>query len=329
MQKNKVLGLLDNEFKEKRILVIGDLMLDKYIYGEVTRISPEAPVPVIKVKREEYVCGGAANVAVNLANLGITVNIIGVLGYDDHMHKIKSFLRDSGINVENLVFDPYKPTITKTRVVDKNQHMIRIDREEQFNGSTCENSINELKILTHNKELDLILLSDYDKGTLDKEFCKYIFKYAKQTNTPVVVDPKGNDWTKYKGALTITPNIKEICSYLNIPENLDDPKDIIDGCVKLIKKLNLQYIVITLGENGIWFITKDITHFISTIKKDAIDVSGAGDTVISTFSAAISSDMSVKDSLTLGNIAAGIVIKKMGTTPIELDELRDTIQNLK
>ncbi len=305
---------------DKWVLVIGDLMLDRYLIGDVQRISPEAPVPVVLLKQQNDRAGGAANVAANLANLGITTRIAGCVGEDAEASTLLALINHLGIKSEAVIQSSARPTIAKTRVMSTNQQIVRIDQESQAPLSDEENS--ELHILITRAIHDqpaMVILSDYAKGVLSEATCRYIIETCKQANIPVLVDPKGQDYSKYQGATALTPNKKETAEACGV--SMNDNNALLAAAKKLKKSLNLDFLAVTRGEEGITLLEQDTDHHISATAKKVFDVSGAGDTVIATLAAGLIHGLSAQEALSLANTAAGIVVGKVGTVPIELAEL--------
>lgn len=305
---------------DKWVLVIGDLMLDRYLIGDVQRISPEAPVPVVLLKEQNDRAGGAANVAANLANLGITTRIAGCVGEDAEATTLLALINHLGIKSEAVIQSSERPTIAKTRVMSSHQQIVRIDQESQSDFSSAENA--ELHVLItraiHEKPA-IVILSDYAKGVLNDEACKAIIKDCNEANIPVLVDPKGQDYSKYKNATALTPNKKETAEACGV--NINDNTALINGAKQLKANLNLEFLAVTRGEEGITLLDKNVDHHIAATAKQVFDVSGAGDTVIATLAAGLIHGLSPQAALSLANTAAGIVVGKVGTVPIQLEEL--------
>jgi rfaE bifunctional protein kinase chain/domain len=306
------------DFSKINILVAGDVILDNYILGNVSRISPEAPVPVVKHTESKTTLGGATNVANNLIKLGCKVTILGLIGNDVNGATMRSQLKKNRIQNELIEIHSF-PTISKTRIVSNGHQICRVDHEEPFNDNV------ELLDLLVNKNInyskfDILILSDYNKGFIDSEVSQFLIKVFSESNKKVIVDPKKKDWRLYRYASCITPNFKEFS------ELVDNPKDELDTIIHeariIIKKFKLESLLITRSEKGMVWV--DHTDFIN-IKakaKEVFDVSGAGDTVIATLAASYAKGLDINKSLHLANIAAGIVVGKVGTVPIEIDELQ-------
>lgn len=304
----------------KTILVIGDVMLDRYLIGNVNRISPEAPVPVVLLKQSEDRAGGAANVAANLSGLGLPTQIIGCFGDDETGIILKKIIADSGIGIDNVMASQLRPTVSKTRVMSGNQQIVRIDDESAASFSEVEN---KQLLASVTKALEarpaMVILSDYAKGVLSEITCKAIIEHCKKLNIPVIADPKGRDYSKYKGATTLTPNKKEAAEACGV--DINETEALLKAAELLKKSLDLDFLAVTRGEEGISLIdNKQIQHIPATAKK-VFDVSGAGDTVIATLAAGLVHGLNPHDALQLANIAAGIVVGKVGTVPVTQTEL--------
>lgn len=318
--RKQVEEALRHGFRNLSVLVIGDLILDRYLWGEVTRISPESPVPVVQLVRENEVGGGGANVALNLAGLGLRATVAGFVGQDNNRGRLLAILQDNGIDTGGVVALPNWPTITKTRVIGGKQQMIRIDREE-----TLQARQQDVEALWHavSRQIaerpDAIILSDYAKGVLTHDFCCRVIKACRDLKIPVFVDPKGRSFDKYHGATAITPNRAELamaCGKSPHPLN-----GLLEAGQALSRQLHLDFMAVTLGELGIALIEQEDISHIPALAREVFDVSGAGDTVVATITAAQIGGLSRFDSLYLANLAAGVVVGKVGTAPIFWQEL--------
>lgn len=303
-------------------LVIGDVMLDRYLLGEVNRISPEAPVPVVLIKSEQQRVGGAANVAANLALLGIQTKMVGQLGQDNEGKALLTAMQAHGIATDAMLTTAIRPTIAKTRILGGHQQMLRLDQENTQALSAEEAAALLLKIDTALAQAPaLVILSDYAKGLLTESVCQQVIQRCRAQGIPVLVDPKGRDYSKYRGATALTPNKKETAEACDTSQQ--DPA-LIDKATSLKHALQLDFLAVTRGEEGITLID-DSTHHLSATAKQVFDVSGAGDTVIATLAAGLMHGLSALDSLSLANIAAGVVVGKVGTVPITKAELLDAL----
>jgi D-beta-D-heptose 7-phosphate kinase / D-beta-D-heptose 1-phosphate adenosyltransferase len=310
---------------KQHALVIGDVMLDRYLIGDVGRISPEAPVPIVLLKEQNERAGGAANVAANLALLGIKTNIIGCVGNDAEATTLQKLIANIGIGTESLVKSEKRPTIAKTRILGGHQQMMRLDQESQAAFSADENAhlIGAIKIQLALKPA-IVILSDYAKGLLSENMCQQIITQCTAQRIPVLVDPKGRDYSKYIGATALTPNKKETAEACDTSVN--DP-DLISKAEALRNCLKLQFLAVTRGEEGISLLDENAHHIPATAQK-VFDVSGAGDTVIATLAAGLMHKLSPLESLQLANIAAGVVVGKVGTVPITRSDLLEALTAL-
>ncbi len=308
--------------KNQHALVIGDVMLDRYLIGSVGRISPEAPVPIVLLKQQNERAGGAANVAANLAQLGIKTHIIGCIGNDSEAKTLLGLLSEMGVDVSSVCTSNNRPTIAKTRVLSGHQQMMRLDQES---GATFDDSENTQLIDAINQQLvqkpSVVILSDYAKGLLSDDICQLIIAQCKALNIPVLVDPKGRNYSKYQGATALTPNKKETAEACDTTTN---DTDLISKASALKNSLNLQFLAVTRGEEGITLIDEN-THHLPAIAKQVFDVSGAGDTVIATLAAGLMNSLTPLESLQLANIAAAVVVGKVGTVPISQQELLEAL----
>ena len=322
MIKNTINKFLHDSLPNLRIAVIGDLMVDRYVFGDVSRISPEAPVPVNRVKQMKEVLGGAANVAANLANLDVHVYVGGVAGQDTHGNLLQDLLDSNGIDKSGVVISRDRSTITKMRILGDRQQMMRLDFEtvRDVEQQEEEELISWLDSLCQ-KGLDGIVISDYGKGVCKDSILEKIFNLANCYKIPTIVDPKGSQWEKYNGATYITPNVKELSERVGYSITNDDDK-IVTAAKEVLATNNIQYIIATRSEKGISVIARDgrIWHNPAT-QQDVFDVSGAGDTVVATMICSIAANLSMRTALHVANGAAGIVVSKVGTYPIHRQEL--------
>ncbi len=311
------------KLKECSVLVIGDLMLDTYHIGSVRRISPEAPVPVVKVERSYSVLGGAANVARNLMGLGAKPTVIGVVGNDSNGDTMQHMFSDLG--VEAAIERIEAPTITKTRIIGNDQQVVRIDFEQDNITLSEEVQDNILKaVRRHITTVDIIVISDYAKGLCSDEICSSIIDIASDNNIRVIVDPKGTSWEKYRNASIITPNIKELADVMG-SDVANNDGDVAAAARVVLENYNLKSLLVTRSEQGMSYISNAGSTVIATEAREVFDVSGAGDTVVATLAASMAAGFSTADSIFLANKAAGVVVGKMGTSPILFQELRDEI----
>ncbi len=310
------------KFHDKKILVIGDLMIDQYLMGEVKRISPEAPVPVIEVTGENLRFGGAANVAKNILSLGCKPILAGVVGTDRMGEQFINILKQKNMDDGAIIQQSDRPTTVKTRIIGQSQHVARVDRESrEYLNKNAEIKILE-KIKSVLPDISAIIIEDYNKGVLTKSIIEKVIELAKKYNILITVDPKFQNFMEYKNVTVFKPNIKETEEALAI--DIQNISDLENAGQSLIKKLNVENVLITRGSEGISLFSNDgsITHA-PTRARDIADVSGAGDTVISTLTAAMVGSASCKEGITLANHAAGIVCGELGIVPIAVDQLRN------
>ena len=307
---------------EQHILVIGDVMLDRYLIGDVSRISPEAPVPVVLLKTQHDRAGGAANVAANLALLGIRTHIVGCVGNDGEATILIDLIAKTGIDHQGMMHSNQRPTIAKTRILSGHQQMMRLDQESNAAFTATENA-QLLAAIQQQLALKpaIVILSDYAKGLLGNDICQQVISQCNALKIPVLVDPKGHDYSKYSHATALTPNKKEAAEACATTTH--DP-DLIDKAATLKDKLDLQFLVVTRGDEGISLIDQH-AHLLPATAKQVFDVSGAGDTVIATLAAGLMHGLSPLESLQLANAAAGIVVGKVGTVPITQDDLIEAL----
>jgi rfaE bifunctional protein kinase chain/domain len=315
---------LKNNFKGKRIAVIGDMMLDIYYWGEVKRISPEAPVPVLEVGNEFFRFGGAANCALNIAKLNGVAQPIGVIGCDNFGTIFNSLLSKQKISDLGIFEDESRPTTAKTRVIADNQHIVRIDKEskEAINKEVQNKIFNYIKAII--KNIDGIILQDYNKGVLSTSLITQIIDLANKHKKLITVDPKFSNFFSYQNVTVVKPNRKEAEDILGMKIKTD--ADVTTAGKTLLKKLNAKYILLTLGEGGIAVFQKGkIEKRMPTKARKVADVSGAGDTVISTLTMALSAGADIYEASYLANYAGGLVCEEVGIIPIELERLFDTV----
>jgi rfaE bifunctional protein kinase chain/domain len=320
------LNQLKKTFTGLKIAVIGDMMLDSYFWGEVKRISPEAPVPVLEVDNEFYRFGGASNVALNILKLGGIPFPIGVVGDDNDGKIFSSLINESNLNPSGLIIDKSRPTTAKTRVIAHNQHVVRIDKESKaYLTPEIEDKLYAF-FLEHINEFDGIILQDYNKGVLTPTLIKKVISEANEKNKLITVDPKFNNFFSYKDVTVFKPNRKEAGDVLGLKITNDDELKIAGSTI--LEKLNAKYVLLTLSEEGIAIFEKDKPEQRMPTKAQKVaDVSGAGDTVIATLTMALAAKANILEASYLANYAGGIVCEEVGIIPIEQGKLFDTIRN--
>ena len=325
MDKQELSSFVAERAAKCNILVVGDVMLDKYYYGEVNRISPEAPVPITHVTSQKATLGGAANVAHNLARLGCRTSIAGYVGEDSHCQSLEEKLTARGIDFRGLVHTD-RPTTTKLRVIGGHQQMLRLDFEE----TTPPDVVYIARLQNYiaqklSESLDAIVLSDYDKGTCTESFCQYLIETAHAHGVPVLIDPKGSNWSKYAHADYLTPNLKEINEVLLEPiRNKDEAVE--RAAHYAMRKYKLRNIIVTRSEEGLSLVREDEVVHIPTKAQEVFDVSGAGDTVIAVFAMALAGGLSPRDGAYMANLAASVVVAKLGTYAVSRDELMKVLK---
>ncbi len=313
-----------NNVKTKRIAVVGDVMIDRYVWGNVNRISPEAPVPIVEVESETSRLGGAANVANNVASLGSKTFLVGVVGNDISGKEFRSILEQQNAPSEGIISDGSRPTTVKTRVIAHQQHVVRIDSEEK---KDIDASIREkiFSVLEKNIDsIDAIIIEDYNKGVVVKELIQRIIALANERKRIITIDPKFNNFFEYKNVTVFKPNKKETEEALG--KKLKTEEDVLSAGTTLLERLNAQNILLTRSEKGMSLFEKNgiVTH-IPTNARTVADVSGAGDTVVATLTAMLASGASIQEAATLANCAGGIVCGEVGIVPIDPAILRSTI----
>ena len=316
--ENDLPALVDAGFGHPHVLVVGDLMLDKYVWGEVERISPEAPVPVLHAARHSQQPGGAANVAMNLVGLGARVTLMGFGGGDADQQALQAVLDTAGVKCSVIVC-PGAPTTSKLRVMAGQQQLLRMDCEAKPTNTYA--AAEELleRALAVLPEASVLLLSDYAKGVLSDRVCRTLVGDARRLRVPVVVDPKGNDFSRYRGATAICPNAKELAAATG--ESAGDLKRLLPAGQAMASGFGLDCMLVTLGEKGIAILRGDSRIHVPAAARQVYDVSGAGDTVVAVLAASMAAGIAVEKAAYLANLAAGIVIGKVGTVPIQRGEL--------
>jgi len=314
-----------DRFPATRVLVVGDIVLDHYIWGKVSRISPEAPVPVVNVTRENLLLGGAANVANNIHALGGAVSVCGVIGQDEAGRQLLHLLHKQGLRTEGLIVDPSRPTTIKTRVLAHSQQVVRFDRETKERiERDAHRRIFDYVGRQIREGLDAIVLSDYCKGMVTRELVRDIVKLAKKHKVIVSVDPKVSHFGMYNGVTILTPNINEASIGSKI--EIDNDRSLLKAGALLLKRLKCEAVLITRGEQGMSLFEHGgrVTH-IPTVAREVFDVTGAGDTVISTLTLCMAAGAGMVDAARISNYAAGLVVGVVGTAIVKPEELKGRI----
>lgn len=313
-----------NLFNNKKILIIGDIMIDSYLFGNVDRISPEAPVPVVDITKKINKLGGAGNVATNIKNLGGTPILCTVIGNDTKGRILTSLLKDIQITSEYIHKSDNRITTDKTRIIGNNHQMLRIDEEIKDVIQEAEKNI-LLKLINEifeNNKIDCVLLQDYDKGVLNKEIIEKIISKVNKLKIPIIVDPKKKNFSHYNNVTLFKPNLKEFKDSIGI--NSNDRKELLKQGSEILHNRGVEIVFVTLSEDGIYISYKKdnniINKYIPGTKRDVVDVSGAGDTVISVISMLIN-DMSIEEIAKVANLAGGIVCEEIGVVPVNIEKL--------
>ncbi|MFQ5442172.1 MAG: D-glycero-beta-D-manno-heptose-7-phosphate kinase [Thermodesulfobacteriota bacterium] len=312
---------LIDKFRGVKVLVIGDLIMDHFLWGKVRRISPEAPVPVVEVARENLMLGGSANVANNIRSLGGSVFITGVIGRDDDGKKFVSTLREKGIKADGIAVDPKRPTTTKTRIIAHSQQVVRFDREkkDEIGRAVSKKVVDYMKRAA--RSVDIVIVSDYAKGLITRPLVEEVMAEFKKLKKPVVVDPKVEHLDYYRGATVVTPNNLEASVASGV--EIEDDKTLKRAGEALLETLDSKALLITRGEHGMSLFERGHDTHIPTVAKEVFDVSGAGDTVVGVLAMSLAAGANFKEAAVLANFAAGVVVGKIGTATVTRAELAE------
>lgn len=313
-----------NNIKTKKVLVVGDIMLDKYFFGEARRLSPEAPVPVLRKKRETTVLGGAANVARNLVRAKQDVSIMSVIGNDAEGKILKNILEESNIHTDLLILDESRATTVKTRMIGPNNaQMLRLDVEDT---TPISGEIFNKMIKLYEKEInkfDIIIISDYKKGVLTVENTSKMIEIANKNNKITLIDTKEPSYAKYKNAYLIKPNIEELRQLTNMSVNNDE--EIAKAAIELRNQTGAKYVLATRGKDGMTLVDGNNVHHIRGVSREVYDVSGAGDTAISYLAIGLANNFAIEDTVVLSNAAGAVEVSKMGTYAVSIEEIKEFI----
>jgi len=312
------------KLKGKKILVYGDLMLDEHIWSKVSRISPEAPVPVAEVVRITHVPGGCGNVAANVAALGGEPYLIGLIGKDSSGEKLLRALEKQKISSEHVLVDVTRPTILKSRIIAASQHVVRVDREDRslVPPRVIKQMVKKVKALV--PKMDGIIISDYEKGMVTEEICQTLIKLAHKYQKPIAIDPKGIDYRKYQGTTIITPNLREAA--LASRTVIIDEKSLQRAGRILLKFVKSDYVLITRGKDGMTLFDEQGSTYVPAVPREVFDITGAGDTVIATLTLALAAGASMKEAAILSNYAGSVVVGKIGTATCSREELEEAVE---
>lgn len=315
-----------NRFDKAKVLVIGDVMMDEYIWGDVSRISPEAPVPVVKVVKETFIPGGAANVVRNINSLGGKVYLVGIIGNDSLGKKLKKALTKSGVSTRGLIIDRSRPTTRKTRIIAHSQQVVRIDKEKTDSATSPirKRLMNALERFIN--RMDIIIVSDYGKGIITPSILKKIFSLASKYKKKVVIDPKVGRFRDYRGATILTPNKNE--ARVALGGVLTEEESIHSIGKKILRELDLEALLITRGAEGMSLFQKDKKVIdIPTVAQEVYDVTGAGDTVTAVLALGLATGADFLSSARIANFAAGIVVREIGAATVSKKELLERIRS--
>jgi D-beta-D-heptose 7-phosphate kinase / D-beta-D-heptose 1-phosphate adenosyltransferase len=315
---HEIVSIVESGWRKTPALVVGDVMLDKYIWGQVERISPEAPVPILQTAFQDEKPGGAANVAMNLAGLGARVTVCGFGGGDQEQQRLESLLADAGVE-PSLTTLTGASTTTKLRILSGNQQMMRLDTEAPSSSSAGASEDLVQRALAVLPEVSVLVLSDYAKGALTEEVCQVLIEEAQKHNVPVLVDPKNRSFGRYRGATLICPNRKELSVATGEPPA--ELQQLLTAGQAMLPSLEVQFMVVTLGEEGIAVLRPDSCRRAPAVVRQVYDASGAGDTVIAVLALAMACGVEIETAARIANIAAGIVVSKVGTVPVQREEL--------
>jgi rfaE bifunctional protein kinase chain/domain len=308
-------------FRGRKVIVLGDVMLDRYWFGTVNRISPEAPVPIVYKRASAVAPGGAANVAANIFSLGGTPLLVGITGNDEAGRELRDILEKSGINPGHLLADPLRPTTVKTRIIAHSQHVVRVDEERTKSARPALQAriLGILQALLH--KADLLVISDYAKGLMSPSLVGRAIRTARGLGLRVVVDPKAVDYSRYNGAYLLTPNRLEALTAAHIPSG--QPDGVLAAGARLLRTLKVDAVLVTQGEEGMTLFerSRDPVYF-PAMARTVYDVTGAGDTVVATVSLALAAGSGLPATVELANLAAGMAVERVGTTAVTADQLR-------
>jgi D-beta-D-heptose 7-phosphate kinase/D-beta-D-heptose 1-phosphate adenosyltransferase len=318
---------LVNRLMENKVLVIGDLMIDEYIWGGVTRVSPEAPVPIVGVTNETLRLGGAANVANNIISLGGQVELCGLLGDDQMGRWIKSDLKGKNVGIRGIISSAGRPTTVKTRVIAHDQQVVRVDKEVTTSLDRADEEMILGSAGSFLGECGCVVISDYAKGVITPTLMRSIVELAGKHSVPIAVDPKISQFSIYKGVTVLTPNLFEAAAGAGMV--IDSMEALVEAGRRIIQKLGCEHLIITRGDQGMTLFegTDDFSH-IEAFSRPVYDVTGAGDTVISTLALSLASGLTMEEGAYLANVAAGVVVGEVGTVPITVEQMRSRFREL-
>ena len=328
MTQNPDIQTLFESFSRQNILVIGDVMIDAYLWGKVDRISPEAPVPIVSLKKRESRLGGAANVALNVQAMGANPILCSVIGNDEKSHTFFDLLKVQGLETIGLISSDNRITTTKFRVIGNNAQMLRVDEEteKELTDSETRQLLEKIAGIITERPVHAIVFEDYDKGVITPLLIKKVVEMGRENKIPVVVDPKKKNFLNYRGVTLFKPNLKELREGLKLDDDLDSMEKIMDAVKQLQEMLDVEIALATLSEKGVCFSTRSAqgnyhTGSIPAYVRDIADVSGAGDTVISIIALCMAAGVDVETMARLSNLAGGLVCEYVGVVPVNKDRL--------
>jgi len=329
--KIKSTSQLFEDFKKLNVLIIGDVMIDAYLWGKVDRISPEAPVPIVSVTKRENRLGGAANVAINIQSLGANPILCSVIGNDLNGRTFIEILQQMKMTADGLVQSPERPTTRKTRVIGNNYQMLRVDeeRDEDISVADRKRLLDRISNILEKNDVDVIVMEDYDKGVISKQLIEQVVKIAQKHKIPIAVDPKKRNFNHYKNISLFKPNLKELREGMKLDLEKGNLKEIIAAVQKIRKDHNLEIVLLTLSERGVLLVDGKHEELIPAHIRNIADVSGAGDTVIGVAALCLAAKTSPVKMATLANLAGGLVCEKVGVVPVEKEQLLAEANHLK
>jgi rfaE bifunctional protein kinase chain/domain len=331
MSRQHSLDQLFKSFEGMKVLVIGDVMLDEYLWGKVDRISPEAPVPIVAIEKRESRLGGAANVAINLQALGAMPLLCSVIGGDLNGRTFIDIMQQLGMSPDGLMQSADRPTTVKTRIIGNNHQMLRVDEEWliDINATERKQLLGRIENFLHHDDIDVIIFEDYDKGVISKSLIEQVVKWAKAKQIPVAVDPKKRNFNHYKNVTLFKPNLKELREGMKLDLDKGQLEDIKKAVTKLSQDHAIENVLLTLSEIGVLIQTSEDTHHIPAHIRNIADVSGAGDTVISVAALCLAARTSGELLAGLSNLAGGLVCERVGVVPVDKNELLKEAKRLK
>lgn len=316
---NSIADIL-SQFETKRVLVIGDAMIDAYMWGEVNRMSPEAPVPIVEISKRESRLGGAANVALNIQSLGASPVLFSAIGDDHYADLFLDLMKKQSLTTNGIQKISSRSTTVKTRIISDNKHVLRVDEEETYTIEEQE-IINQLEQMVLSGDFDVIIFEDYNKGLLSEKLIKRAIKCAVESNTPTIVDPKKENFFAYEGVDVFKPNLKEIKEGMRVEFDAKSENDLANHVADLRTRLKAKSILLTLSEDGVYFQNAQNSYSEKAHKRNIIDVSGAGDTVVSVAALALACGLENETLMRIANLAGGLVCEKVGVVPIQKADL--------